>query len=85
MKFSRTIAFPLSLVGACSLAASTPQVKSEHGRSQVIRSAGEFLSPKGTCRVALKTSELGGFLVLNLGKSANRTVDDVEGMAWVSK
>lgn len=86
MKFSRPIGYLIALfmVGVWSVTPSKSQVQSRVGRSQVITNAGEFVSPTGTCRAVLKASNLGGFLVLTLDKRANRTINDVTGMAWVS-
>lgn len=86
MKCRRITGFLISLflVGTCSVATGAPQVKSGAGGRQVLKSVGVSVSPNGTCRAVLKTSQLGGFLVLTLDKNANRRVNDVTGMAWVS-
>jgi hypothetical protein len=50
----------------------------------VINQPGEYVSPSGVCTAQLKTSSLGGFLVLTVKTSSNKstTVKDITGMAW---
>jgi hypothetical protein len=50
----------------------------------VIKQAGKFSSPGGTCLAALEPSEQGGFLVLTFPRGANYRVLDVTGITWAS-
>ena len=53
----------------------------------LIKQPGSYLSPDGTCRVALSVASMGGFWVLRSGGEARGRlrVDDVNGMAWVGR
>jgi hypothetical protein len=50
----------------------------------VINQPGEYVSPSGVCTALLKTSSLGGFLVLTVKTRSNKstTIKDITGMAW---
>jgi hypothetical protein len=50
----------------------------------VIRQAGKFSSPDGTCLASLEASEQGGFLVLTFPRGGNYKVLDVTGITWAS-
>ena len=51
-------------------AGNAQETKPKAGEQQVIKHAGECISPNGTCKAVLNTSSLGGFLVLTLKKEA---------------
>ena len=67
-----------------SFAGNAQDTKPEAGERQVIKGAGEYLSPNGTCKAVLNISSLGGFLELTLQKDNNKstTIKDVTGIAW---
>jgi hypothetical protein len=74
----------LLAVGANSQAVKTPPATTQSEINQVISHVGEFVSPDGTCRATVKTSSLGGFMVLTFDTILGRRIDDVTGIAWVS-
>jgi hypothetical protein len=50
----------------------------------VIKQAGKFSSPNGTCLASLEARDQGGFLVLTFPSGSNYKVLDVTGIAWAS-
>jgi hypothetical protein len=71
------------IAGGSSLQAAP--TKPDGGANEVVRRPGEFASPDGKCRAALKiSSSMGEFLVLTFDKQPNDEVDDITGMMWVS-
>ncbi len=86
MKFRLTVGHLIWALLLCGYSPVTHarQTGPVDGANRVIARAGEFVSPNKKCRATLKTSSLGGFLVLTLGRKAGKRIDDVTGIAWVS-
>ncbi len=72
------------LFGSCSFPAATSPTKARIDGNEVIRHAGEFVSPNRKCHATLMVSSMGGFLILTLEGDPSRQAKDVTGMVWIS-
>lgn len=78
----------LALLFVCASTFPISLAANSRIEAQVIRKAGVYLSPDGQCEVSLKTSEMGGFLILSAAKKNGQhgpdAINDITGIAWLN-